>query len=158
MEITYNSCSICGFDLKHFSRSADPVYPGKRCCIKCFKKDVIPARKAKIKEWEIEENMKTTDFQELKEKSECPSGKICYKKKEDAEYALYTSGYQREHGSGSRREKLVYFCKLCNQFHLTSHDQLPSWRDRNKPTNYNYSRPAKYIPVARQENWANDGV
>lgn len=153
MEIQYNSCSICGFDLKHFSRSADPVAPGKRCCLKCFNYTVVPARKAKIKEWEIEENLKVTDFKEIKVESECPTGKICYKKKEDAEYALYTAGYLRQHGYENRREKLVYFCKLCNQFHLSSHDKLPSWRDRNLPTNYNCKRPLKYTPEARQENW-----
>ena len=156
MGLIYNTnCCICGYELKHFSRSADPVKEG-RCCLKCFKSEVVPARKKKIQEWAIEEAQKKIDYDAMKEQSECPTGKICYKTKVDAEYALYTSQASKMNGCNGRKEKLVYCCKLCGQFHLTSHDQLPSWRDRNKPTNYNYSRPAKYIPVARQENWEND--
>ena len=154
MELQTSNCCLCGFELKHFSRSADPVKEG-RCCMKCFLAEVVPARKAKIKQWEIEENQRPTDFIAMKQESECPSGKICYKNKVDAEYALYTAGHAR---SLNRREKLVYFCKLCNSFHLSSHDQLPSWRDRNRPNNHNLSKPCRYIPAPRQENWETEEI
>lgn len=152
MELTYNTnCCICGFELKHFSRSADPVKDG-RCCIKCFWAEVVPARKAKIKQWEAEEAQQRTDYLELKEKSECPSGKICYKTKVDAEYALYTAKHEGKTTS-SRKEKLVYFCRLCNQFHLSSHDNMPTWKTRNLPTNFNQKAAARYTPSPRKENW-----
>lgn len=147
-------CSICKFPLKHYHRNADPLTDGI-CCEKCFQYKVIPAREAKIRQWNLEAATKPSnpEIAELKENATCPTGKIGYKKKEDAEYALYMCKKQQMEGTAIRNEKHIYFCKLCQEFHLTSHDQLPSWRDRNKPTNYNYSRPAKYIPVARQENW-----
>jgi hypothetical protein len=147
-------CSICKFPLKHYYRNADPLTDGI-CCEKCFQYKVIPAREAKIRQWNLEAATKLSnpEIAERKENATCPTGKIGYKKKEDAEYALYMCKKQQREGTSIRNEKHIYFCKLCQEFHLTSHDQLPNWRNRNKPTNYNYSRPAKYIPVARQENW-----
>jgi hypothetical protein len=148
-------CSICGYPLKHYFYKADPVKEGV-CCKGCFDCKVYPARQAKIREWEAEKKIQfdavdISELRTLKLTSECPSGKICYETKVDAEYALYNARKL------NRTEKSAYFCKLCHKFHLTSHDNLPTWRDRNRPTNFNYSRPAKYIPVARQENWENDG-
>lgn len=148
-------CSICGYPLKHYFYKADPVKEGV-CCKGCFDYKVYPARQAKIREWEAEKKIQfdavdISELRTLKRTSECPSGKICYDTKVDAEYALYNAQKL------NRTEKSVYFCKLCRKFHLTSHDHLPTWRNRNKPTNFNYSRPAKYIPVQRQENWENEG-
>lgn len=148
------NCSICGFLLKHYFRKADPVTEGV-CCDNCFRTRVIPAREAKIREWRREEANQATGFipvAEMKENSTCPSGKIGYKKKEDAEYALLMCNRSKQNGYEYRKEKYVYFCKLCGQFHLTSHDQLPSWRDRNKKSNYQPG-PQRYTPVARKEEW-----
>lgn len=148
------NCSICGFLLKHYFRKADPVTEGV-CCDNCFRTRVIPAREAKIREWRREEANQATGFipvAEMKVNSTCPSGKIGYKKKEDAEYALLMCNRSKQNGYEDRKEKYVYFCKLCGQFHLTSHDQLPSWRDRNKKSNYQPG-PQRYTPVARKEEW-----
>lgn len=148
------NCSICGFLLKHYFRKADPITEGV-CCDNCFRTRVIPAREAKIREWRREEANQATGFipvVEMKENSTCPSGKIGYKKKEDAEYALLMCNRSKQNGYEDRKEKYVYFCKLCGQFHLTSHDQLPSWRDRNKKSNYQPG-PQRYTPVARKEEW-----
>lgn len=156
-------CSLCGYPLTRFYRRADPVCDGV-CCQRCFAERVIPARAAKVKAWEDEErrfrewedggnrnSSKPAVREQMKPQSECPTGKICYKKKEDAEFALYECRRNSQH-SNARNEKSVYFCQLCGSFHLTSHDRLPSWSDRNRAVNYKNS-PFRYIPPARQENW-----
>lgn len=153
-------CSVCGFPLKIYYFNADPLSDGV-CCQKCFQTRVVPAREEKIAKWERESKRAFSpmlSIDEKKEDSVCPTKKVCYEKKEDAEFALYLCNKENKNGDGERQEKHIYFCKLCNKFHLTSHDQLPSWRDRNKKNNYNYSRPAKYIPAPRQENWENDRI
>lgn len=62
----------------------------------------------------------------------CPTGKICYKTKIDAQFALYECTRNKMH-SNNRNEKRVYFCPLCKQFHLTSHaaTKIETWRDLN---------------------------
>lgn len=146
-------CSICKFPLKHYYRNADPLTDGI-CCEKCFQYKVIPAREAKIRQWNLEAATKLSnpEIAERKENATCPTGKIGYKKKEDAEYALYMCKKQQSEGTTIRNEKHIYFCKLCHEFHLTSHDPLPNWRNRNKKVNYTPG-PQRYTPVARQENW-----
>lgn len=63
----------------------------------------------------------------------CECGKICYKKKIDAEFALYkcerTNQVKNNH---NRKEKRVYFCQLCQCFHLTSQNKLPTWKEYKK--------------------------
>ena len=148
-------CSICKFPLKHYYRKADPVVENGVCCEKCFQYEVIPAREAKIRQWRLEAATKLSNpesVSERKENATCPTGKIGYKKKEDAEYALYMCNKSQREGSDTRKEKSVYFCKICQEFHLTSHDQLPNWRNRNKKVNYTPG-PQRYTPVARQEDW-----
>jgi hypothetical protein len=155
MNFIYKNCCLCGYELKRYYRNADPLRSGV-CCEQCFKREVIPAREAKIREWDKEKRL---DFaaEENKyvksEESTCPSGKVQYKTKVDAEYALYQCNRETNHGNMNRNEKHVYFCKLCNTFHLTSHDQLPNWKNRNNAVNFNLKSGARYIPTARKENW-----
>ena len=146
-------CSICGFPLKHFWRNADPI-KNDICCDRCFTEKVVPAREEKIRKWNAEERLRET-LVENKGKVEqvdtgCPTGKIRYKSKVDAEFALYKCGVKQ---SGNRHEKAVYFCQQCQSFHLTSHDLLPSWKDRNRPGNYVNPGPAKYVPTSRDVDW-----
>lgn len=61
----------------------------------------------------------------------CPTGKICYKTKIDAQFALYECTANKKH-SNNRNEKRVYFCPLCKQFHLTSQAiKIETLRDLN---------------------------
>ena len=55
----------------------------------------------------------------------CPTGKVGYKTKIDAEYALYLCQYAAKHfdKNHKRKEKCVYFCQMCKMFHLTSRDK-----------------------------------
>jgi hypothetical protein len=62
------------------------------------------------------------------EKCEC--GKICYKTKIDAQFALYKcEAASRLKNDHNRHEQRIYFCPLCQTFHLTSKAKLPTWRE-----------------------------
>lgn len=63
----------------------------------------------------------------------CECGKVCYPKKIDAQFALYEcEAAGRLKNDHDRHEQRVYFCKLCNCFHLTSKPKLPRWKDYHK--------------------------
>ena len=57
----------------------------------------------------------------------CKTGKICYKTKVDAEFALYRRGKLRNEGKTDRQEKYCYHCLFCGNFHLTKQPQLETW-------------------------------
>lgn len=62
----------------------------------------------------------------------CLTGKIQYKTKIDAEYALYQ--IKRKYLNDiSRKEQRVYFCPLCKSFHLTSQtkNKIITWKNLN---------------------------
>ena len=64
---------------------------------------------------------------------ECKTGKICYKTKVDAEFALYRCNRMNElNGNNNRHEKNVYFCQFCQCFHLTHKDKYPTWNQYRK--------------------------
>lgn len=65
--------------------------------------------------------------------TEFPSGKICYKTKIDAQFALYRCQRTNQlNGNNNLYEKNVYFCQLCQNFHLTHQDKHPTWKQYEK--------------------------
>lgn len=68
-----------------------------------------------------------------KEQNMGECGKISYKTKIDAEYALVMiQSRAKKCGNDKRQENRVYFCQKCKMFHLTSHEKNTlTWKDLN---------------------------
>lgn len=64
----------------------------------------------------------------------CPTGKLRYRDKREARWALHSMMVLREAGQKSRRERNYYMCPECKGWHLTSQlttDQKDDLRARN---------------------------
>lgn len=69
----------------------------------------------------------------MKTYQRCECGKICYKDKIDAQFALYKcESANRLRNNHNRQEQRIYFCQLCKCFHLTSQKKLPTWKEYKK--------------------------